>query len=45
MSSDSGKNMTGIFNDLISPADPTIVPIAWLVTLEKKNQKIRPEVA
>jgi len=43
--SDRGKNNEGIFKDLISPEEPTIFPTLWLVTLEKKNHNIRPEVA
>jgi hypothetical protein len=43
--SDKGKNIEGILSDLIIPADPTILAIDWLVTLEKKNQKISPDVA
>ena len=40
-----GKDTGGIFSDFMRPAEPTMVPIAWLVTFEKKNQKIRPDVA
>jgi hypothetical protein len=40
--SERGKKTTGTFSDLINPEDPIMLPIAWLVTLEKKNQKISP---
>jgi hypothetical protein len=45
MISDNGKNTTGTFSALMIPAELIILPIDWLVTLEKKNQKISPEVA
>ena len=42
--SDNGKNKTGIFNDLINPAELIILPTDWLVTFEKKNQNIRDDM-
>lgn len=42
--SDSGKKKEGIFNAFINPEEPIILATDWLVELEKKNQKIRPDV-
>ena len=43
--SDKGNCIAGILSDFINPAEPIMLPIDWFVTLEKKNQKIRPDVA
>ncbi len=45
ITSDNGKKITGTFSDLMMPAELMILAIDWLVTFEKKNQKIRPDVA
>lgn len=44
MISEIGNRRTGILSDFISPEDPMILPMDWLVMLEKKNQKISPEL-
>jgi hypothetical protein len=41
--SDSGKKTTGIFSDLIIPAEPMIFATDCPVTLAKKNQIISPD--
>lgn len=44
MVSDKGKKNAGILSDFNKPAELTMLPTVWPVTLEKKNHNIKPEV-